>query len=211
MFAPLPEDRFKDASCFEVTGIDLAGPVFLRDGSKSWIVLFTCSVNWDQVVTDGAVSRIIWKFIPPSSPWWGGWWERLIALVKDLFKRVLGKASLKYEELNPLLCECESIINSRPITYVSDDNELEHLTPSMFMRDLMEWGVPDLDNLESTSLQKIHMYRLKLREDLRKRFRLEYLGHLRQNTNKIRKADGNKVGEIVLIENKNLKRLYWHL
>ncbi|GIY43259.1 reverse transcriptase [Caerostris extrusa] len=55
------------------------------------------------------------------------------------------------------------------------------------------------------------MNRLKLREDLRKRFRLEYLSHLRQNMNKIRKADGIKVGEIVLIENKNLKRLYWPL
>ncbi|GFT56803.1 hypothetical protein NPIL_92821 [Nephila pilipes] len=36
-------------------------------------------------------------------------------------------------------------------------------------------------------------------------------GHLRQNTNKIKKADGIKVGEIVLIEDKNLKRLYWPL
>ncbi|XP_055928220.1 uncharacterized protein LOC129959422 [Argiope bruennichi] len=44
MFAPLSDDRIKDVSCFEVTGIDLAGPVFLRDGSKSWIVLFTCAV-----------------------------------------------------------------------------------------------------------------------------------------------------------------------
>ncbi|GFU54820.1 hypothetical protein NPIL_670011 [Nephila pilipes] len=39
----------------------------------------------------------------------------------------------------------------------------------------------------------------------------EYLGYLRQNTNKIRKTDGIKVGETVLIEDKNLKRLYWPL
>ncbi|GFT79992.1 DUF5641 domain-containing protein [Nephila pilipes] len=81
----------------------------------------------------------------------------------------------------------------------------------MFMRDLNECDVPDFDNLESTSLQKRHVYRLKLRNDLQKRFRLEYLGHLRQNTNKIKKADGIKVGEIILIEDKNLKRLYWPL
>ncbi|GFT90076.1 DUF5641 domain-containing protein, partial [Nephila pilipes] len=84
------------------------------------------------------------------------------------------------EEFNSLLCECESIVNSRPLTYVSDDNELEPLTPSMFLQELKECGVPDLDHLESISLQKRFLYRAKLREDLRKRFQLEYLGHLRQ-------------------------------
>lgn len=42
--APLPEDRVKDSFVFEVTGIDLAGPLFLKNGSKTWIVLFTCAV-----------------------------------------------------------------------------------------------------------------------------------------------------------------------
>ncbi|CAL1291815.1 unnamed protein product [Larinioides sclopetarius] len=41
---PLPEDRVRDASVFEVFGVDLAGPLFLRDGSKAWIALFTCAV-----------------------------------------------------------------------------------------------------------------------------------------------------------------------
>ncbi|XP_035223244.1 uncharacterized protein LOC118195995 [Stegodyphus dumicola] len=42
--APLPEDRVWDAFVFEVTGGDLAGPLHLKDGSKSWILLFTCAV-----------------------------------------------------------------------------------------------------------------------------------------------------------------------
>ncbi|GFW62291.1 hypothetical protein TNCV_913031 [Trichonephila clavipes] len=46
--------------------------------------------------------------------------------------------SLKYEELNSLLWECENVVNSRLLTYVSYDNELEPLTPSMFLRDLKE-------------------------------------------------------------------------
>ncbi|GFT28235.1 integrase catalytic domain-containing protein [Nephila pilipes] len=91
------------------------------------------------------------------------------------------------------------------------DNELETLTPSMFLQELKECGVPDLDHLESISLQKRFLYRAKLREDLRKRFRLEYLGHLRQNTKTIRRSHGVTVGEVVLVENKNLKRLCWPL
>src|SRR5207237_1448031 len=40
----LPEDRVRTAKAFEVTGVDLAGPLFLQDGSKVWLVLYTCAV-----------------------------------------------------------------------------------------------------------------------------------------------------------------------
>lgn len=61
--------------------------------------------------------------------------------------------------------------------------------------------------IESLSvLQKRHLYRVKLHGDLRKRFRLEYLGRLGQNSKKVRKNHGITVGEVFLVENKNLIR-----
>ncbi|CAG7832496.1 unnamed protein product [Allacma fusca] len=42
--APLPVDRIRSAAAFEVTGIDMAGPLYLRKGEKSLIVVFTCAV-----------------------------------------------------------------------------------------------------------------------------------------------------------------------
>ncbi|GFX93213.1 integrase catalytic domain-containing protein [Trichonephila clavipes] len=41
---PLPPDRVTDCAPFEIVGIDLAGPLFLKDGRKVWITLFTCAV-----------------------------------------------------------------------------------------------------------------------------------------------------------------------
>ena len=41
---PLSLDRVRDASVFEVTGVDFAGPVYLAGGVKAWICLFTCAV-----------------------------------------------------------------------------------------------------------------------------------------------------------------------
>ncbi|GFS68812.1 uncharacterized protein TNCV_409001 [Trichonephila clavipes] len=35
----------------------------------------------------------------PTTASWGGWWERLIRILKDLLKRVLGHARLNYEEM----------------------------------------------------------------------------------------------------------------
>ena len=58
--------------------------------------------------------RIEWNFILQKSPWWGGFYERLIRVVKDCLKKVLGRAKLNYEEMETLLCEVEGAINSRP-------------------------------------------------------------------------------------------------
>ena len=35
----LPEPRERDAAVFETTGVDMAGPFFLRDGRKVWVCL----------------------------------------------------------------------------------------------------------------------------------------------------------------------------
>lgn len=45
--APLPCNRVRDASTFEVIGIDLGGPLYLENGKdicKAWFVVFTCAV-----------------------------------------------------------------------------------------------------------------------------------------------------------------------
>ncbi|GFX56629.1 integrase catalytic domain-containing protein [Trichonephila clavipes] len=39
----LLSDRVNDAAVFEVVGVDLAGPLHVKGGQKSWIVLFTCA------------------------------------------------------------------------------------------------------------------------------------------------------------------------
>jgi len=42
--AILPENRVRDANTFEKTGIDFAGPLFLFEGYKAYICLFSCAV-----------------------------------------------------------------------------------------------------------------------------------------------------------------------
>ncbi|XP_035227011.1 uncharacterized protein LOC118199302, partial [Stegodyphus dumicola] len=42
--APLPENRVKDAAVFQITGVDVAGPLFLKESRKSWVLIFTCAV-----------------------------------------------------------------------------------------------------------------------------------------------------------------------
>ena len=75
-----------------------------------------------------------WRFIAPHSPWWGGWWERLIRSMKSSLKKTFGRHSLTRTELETTLHDVESCVNSRPLTYVSDEANVESpLTPAHFL------------------------------------------------------------------------------
>ena len=57
------------------------------------------------------------------SPWWRGFYERLISIVKSSLKKVLWKAYLSYLKLYAVLTEIENVLNLRPLTFC------ESLTP----------------------------------------------------------------------------------
>lgn len=259
----LPEDRVKDAAVFQISGVDLAGPLILKGGEKAWIIVFTCaiyravhlelvmslstngfllglrrfiarrgrpqimysdngtnfagtdnlfrSIDWKCIERQSSISRIQWKFIPPTAAWWGGWWERIVQMVKYLLKRVLGRTSLNYEEMSSTLCDCESVINSRPLTYLSEDpEEILPLTPAMFLQENSQTDVIDLDTVDKNNFTKRFRYQQLLREELRRRFRTEYLSQLLLKTRRTNQAE-LKVGDIVLVGSDNKKRIDWPL
>ncbi|GFW84542.1 DUF5641 domain-containing protein [Trichonephila clavipes] len=109
-----------------------------------------------------------------------GWMvERIVRMLKEVLRRVLGKSIVNYEELLAIICDCESIINARPLTYIHEDpNELLPLSPEMFILGNSNCETPDLDRVDRSSLVKCTKYLQKLREDLRQRFRNEYLALL---------------------------------
>ncbi|OXA36644.1 uncharacterized protein LOC110862921 [Folsomia candida] len=259
--APLPEDRVKNARVFQTTGIDLAGPLYLKDGSKVWFVIFTCAVyraihlelvsasstdafllalfrfisrrgrpsviysdngtnfvgadnlfkkmDWKKIESATRVSRITWKFNPPSAAWWGGFWERLIRSVKDLLKRMLGHRKLDYEQLLTCLYEAEAVVNSRPLTLVTEDqDDLIPLTPAMFIQDIAEINCPEVENLTGMGLNRKYKQMKILHVELRNRFRKEYFGQLVQR-GKHHRSVSFQVGDVVLIGDDNKKRIEW--
>jgi len=125
-------------------------------------------LDWEKIIKNSAIERIDWRFNPPTAAWWGGWWERLIRLLKQMLKKTLGRASLTYEELETVLCDCEAVINSRPLTFVSEDvADLAPLTPNMFLMELREVGLPDCDAVDAARLTRRAKYRQEIKERLR--------------------------------------------
>ncbi|GFW88358.1 DUF5641 domain-containing protein [Trichonephila clavipes] len=129
-------------------------------------------------------------------------------MVKKVLRRVLGKASLYYEDIFTILCDIEATINSRHLNCLSEDpNDLTSLTPSMFIQEARTVGVPDLDNLDKINISKRYQYQQALRDNFRKRLRDEYLSMLVQRPNR------SKARQVKLGDNKAIqkKRLDWLL
>ena len=72
--------------------------------------------------------NIEWQLGLSNAPCYGGFWERLVSIVKRCLKKKVGKACLSCYELQIILSEIE-IINPRPLnTY--DDEMYEVMTPN---------------------------------------------------------------------------------
>ncbi|GBM99890.1 hypothetical protein AVEN_29455-1 [Araneus ventricosus] len=173
---PAPKDvtkrrASKEESCSKEGGAAAKKPSKLKAKPKKKL----CS-EVDFLLSDNDVPSS-----QPSRQPCGGWWERSIDILKNLLRGVIGRACLRYEEMTNILCDCESITNSRPITYVTgNEAELVPLSPSMFVQDIKKIGVPECKAVEHLSLNKRVTYRLTLQKNLRKRFLVEFLGALLQ-------------------------------
>ncbi|XP_035205640.1 uncharacterized protein LOC118180683 [Stegodyphus dumicola] len=137
--------------------------------------------------------------------------ERLVRVVKELLRRTLGRAVLTYEELETFMCECERVVNSRPDIFIRRYRRLISLTPAMFLTDRSNLDVTDIDTVDTNHLRKRIRFRAKLMEDLRVRFRKEYLlGLLIQQRQQNSHFPNIRVNDVVLIGD-DIKRLNWPL
>ena len=84
------------------------------------------------------------KFITEAAPWQGGFYERLVGLVKRALRKAIGRKLLDWDELAALLTEIEAIINTRPLTYVFEGFESGFpLTPAHFLPHHASLRVPE--------------------------------------------------------------------
>ena len=165
-------------------------------------------------------NRVTWKFIVERAPWWGGFWERLIQSVKKCLKKTVGRTSLDYDELNTVLVETESIINSRPLTYIyGDDQSVSHpLTPSHLINGRKISLLPNDEHFEIISthntLTRRQQHHKRLLEQFAEQWRHEYLLSLRERPT-TKSANGNAatvhVGDIVILKNDSSSRAFWKL
>lgn len=157
-----------------------------------------------------------WKFIVPRSPWWGGWWERLVRSVKHALRKSLGGNYVSRCELETNIHEVEACINSRPLTYVEDNPEVSHpLSPSHFLIGRSTGFQIEADLTTIPVTQKELCGREALRKQMVDKFwRLwsdEYVRNLPPVVRNFKRNCNLKAGDVVLLKNENTSRLQWPL
>ena len=82
--------------------------------------------------------QITWYFNPSAAPHMGGIWERIIRTVKNV---MFSNTVLTEVYLMAIIIEIKTIVNNRPLTYVSNNpDDLELLTPNYLLQDRCNTG-----------------------------------------------------------------------
>lgn len=73
-----------------------------------------------------------------------------------------------YGKMCTVLCDCESTVISRPLTYVSDAaDDLILLTPMMFLRENKGFENPDLDMINKIDLNSSYKRKQEIMDHIR--------------------------------------------
>lgn len=154
-----------------------------------------------------------WRFNPPSAPHFGGKWEAGVKSVKFHLKRVIGDATLTYEEYSTLLIQIEAVLNSRPLCPLSDDpTDVDALTPGHFLIGAALNTVPEpsLTHLPESRLSRWQRQR-QIVEQFWTRWSTEYLQRLQAATKWRHQSHNLKVGTLVLIADERYPPSKWPL
>ena len=149
-------------------------------------------------------NNIKWKFNLARAPWWGGFYERLIGIMKRSLSKQVGKALLTYDELKDVLMDTENFMNNRPLTYMGEEAEQQVLTPNTLLKgSTTQYPTEDLEKINYLEEDKLVTKRLaylqKTRQLLKKRYLNEYVHALRDQRNKVRPQEIPAPGSVVLV------------
>jgi len=123
------------------------------------------SAKSERLATLSANDGTHWHFNPTSAPHFERKWEAGVKSVKYHLHRVIGEALLTYEEMTTLLIQIEAVLNSRPLTPLSEDaDDLTVLTPGHFLIGCAPTVLPEpmLDDMRTSHLSRWQLLRQML-------------------------------------------------
>ena len=193
----------------------------------------TLPLIWKKTIHNSDVQNYVsnegikWIFNVELAPWMGGFYERMVGIVKRSLRKTIGKRLLMFDQMQTVVKEVEAVVNKRPLVYVGDDIDSSIvITPGHFLCLNPDTGIPETENEEDQEYKPVESSAEKLLQIWKKGEKIlnnfwkiwqgEYLLSLRERTqNKIKskriQADNIPTqGDVVLIK-EDLPRGQWRL
>ena len=150
----------------------------------------------------------------------GAHFERLVRTIKASLATAISRKLLTFEEFTTVVKEAANIVNSRPLTYQSDETRDIPLTPSQ-----LDWGrdltlMPPLlqprdpldEDYDAKATRAQYITLSNALERFRKRWHTEYLLSLREkHYNKCAENPTHhlRVGQLVMVKHDNVHCIEW--
>ncbi|GBL84606.1 hypothetical protein AVEN_191071-1 [Araneus ventricosus] len=184
-------------------------------GSNSKLKKFYKLINFpDENLANYFTSEgIDWNFIPPKSPHFGGLWEAGVKSVKHHLKRTIGNLHFTYEEFETIMIQTEGILNSRPLTPLSsDEDNFDVLTPGHDFRGRPISSIPEpfLTDINENRLSRWQKT-TKVVQLIWKKWKSDYLNTLQARSKWMAEKDDLIIGQMVLIKDDFLPINNWLL
>ena len=121
--------------------------------------------------------RVTWRFIVERAPWWEGFYNRLVRIIKRSLKKSIGRSNLTYDQVHTFLVEVEGIINSQPITYILSDHlgVTGSLSPSHLINGRRLTTLSNSEHFEIVSTHQSLTQKLRHHKDLLNQFTYQAL------------------------------------
>jgi len=189
-------------------------------------MMWTRVLKTDEVLDYFSDKGVHWHYIVDRAPWCGGFYERLVGLVKRALRKTLGRKLLTMVQMLTVLKEVEAVVNSRPLVYVGDDIHSNiTLTPMHFLSLNPRVGAPYTEDMgsdrnyvpcESSADKLLDMWKKGnlLLDKFWKIWKDEYLLSLRERlqtkrkTGRIQSDSVPSVGDVTLVKD-DLPRSCW--
>ncbi|GAB1867788.1 Integrase catalytic domain-containing protein [Camponotus japonicus] len=166
-----------------------------------------------RIAQAAASDGIRWRFNPPAAPHFGGLWEAAVKSTKHHHRRVIGEATLTFEEMTTLLAQVEACLNSRPLQPLTDDpDDLTALTPGHFLigAPLLAVPEPSLATERDNTLSRWQLLK-KMRDHFWERWSREYLQTLACRPKWQKNETGPSIGDLCLLRSETTPPTRWPL
>ncbi|XP_037049617.1 uncharacterized protein LOC119083910 [Bradysia coprophila] len=155
--------------------------------------------------------QIEWKFCPARSPHFNGLAEAAVKSAKWHLRKMLHSARLTYDQLGTITAEIEAILNSRPLTPMSNNpDDLQPLTAGHFLIGGPLTGLEDR-NISNGPKTKIWYKMMEMRKEFWRRWSTEYLAELQSKAKWRQECNNIKVGTLVILKEDNMAPLKWRM
>ena len=170
------------------------------------------NMNRDAINEFGISNRLEWEFGAPDAPWRNGCAEALIKTVKKSIKTVIGEQVLQFSEMQTILFEVSSLVNSRPIgSYPTSHEDGVYLSPNDLLLGHSGIQAPQGPFNETTSRYNRHRFVSKITESFWRKWQEMYFPTLVIQQKWHAKKRNVKVGDIVLVQDSGMIKGKWKL